>query len=58
VKWFKSICLRYQSKWKPSEGQLECLDYAIDKAEKDYSPLDNNRIHLTLKALKEQLEKL
>ena len=44
--------------WKPSEGQLECLGYAIEKAEKDYSPLFNNRIYLTLKALKEQLEKL
>ena len=45
-------------KWKPSEGQLECLGYAIEKAEKDWSPLTNNRIYLTLKALKEQLEKL
>jgi len=44
--------------WKPSEGQLECLGYAIEKAEKDWSPLINNRIYLTLKALKEQLEKL
>ena len=50
--------LRPQSKWKPSEGQLECLGYAIEKAEKDWSPLTNNRIYLTLKALKEQLEKL
>jgi hypothetical protein len=54
--WLKS--LRPQKQWKPSEGQLECLGYAIDKAEKDYSPLVNNRIYLTLKALKEQLTKL
>ena len=47
-----------QNQWKPSEGQLECLGYAIEKAEKDWSPLINNRIYLTLKALKEQLEKL
>ena len=44
--------------WKPSEGQLECLGYAIEKAEKDWSPLTNNKTYLTLKALKEQLEKL
>jgi hypothetical protein len=44
--------------WKPSEGQLECLGYAIEKAEKDWSPLITNRVYLTLKALKEQLEKL
>jgi len=50
--------LRHQSQWKPSEGQLECLGYAIEKAEKDWSPLTNNRIYLTLKVLKEQLEKL
>ncbi len=55
-RWLKS--LRPQSTWKPSEGQLECLGYAIDKAEKYFSPLANNRIYLTLKALKEQLEKL
>ena len=47
-----------QSQWKPSEGQLECLGYAIEKAEKDFSPLINNRIYLTLKSLKKQLEKL
>ena len=47
-----------QNTWKPSKGQLECLGYAIEKAEKDWSPLTNNRIYLTLKALKEQLEKL
>lgn len=46
------------SHWKPSKGQLDCLDYAIEKAEKDYSPLTNNRIYLTLKALKEKLLKL
>ena len=56
VAWLKSLKDRYT--WKPSKGQLECLDYAIDKAEKDYSPLANNRIYLTLKALKEELEKL
>lgn len=44
--------------WKPSEGQLECLGYAIDKAEHDFSPLVTNRIYLTLKGLREQLEKL
>jgi hypothetical protein len=54
--WLKS--LKLQRQWKPSEGQLECLGYAIEKAEKDWSPLANNRIYLTLKALKEQLEKL
>ena len=54
--WLKS--LRTRSQWKPSEGQLECLEYAIEKAEKDWSPLTNNRIYLTLKALKEQLKKL
>jgi hypothetical protein len=54
--WLKS--LRPQKQWKPSEGQLECLGYAIEKAEKDWSPLTNNRIYLTLKALKEQLKKL
>ena len=47
-----------QSQWKPSEGQLECLGYAIEKAEKDWSPLTNNRVYLTLKALKEQLLEL
>ena len=47
-----------QNRWKPSEGQLECLGYAIEKAEKDWSPLMTNRVYLTLKALKEQLEKL
>ena len=56
IDWLKSFKERYI--WKPSEGQLECLGYAIDKAEKDWSPLTNNRIYLTLKALKEQLEKL
>ena len=56
VAWLKSLKDRYT--WKPSKGQLECLGYAIDKAEKDYSPLANNRIYLTLKALKEELEKL
>jgi hypothetical protein len=50
--------LRHQNRWKPSEGQLECLGYAIEKAEKDWSPLTNNRIYLTLKALKEQLLEL
>ena len=32
----KDICdlLRPQKQWKPSEGQLECLGYAIEKAEK------------------------
>ena len=56
INWLKS--LRPQSQWKPSEGQLECLGYAIEKAEKDWLPLTNNRIYLTLKALKEQLKKL
>jgi len=56
VSWLKS--LRPQNRWKPSEGQLECLGYAIEKAEKDWSPLTNNRIYLTLKALKEQLLEL
>lgn len=54
--WLKS--LRPQSQWKPSDGQLECLGYAIEKANKDRSPLANNRIYLTLKALYEQLKKL
>ena len=56
IDWLKSLKERYN--WKPSEGQLECLGYAIEKAEKDWTPLTNNRIYLTLKALKEQLEKL
>ena len=56
IQWLKSIKDKYT--WKPSKGQLECLGYAIDKAEKDYSPLANNRIYLTLKTLKEELEKL
>lgn len=56
IDWLKSIKDRYT--WKPSKGQLECLSYAIDKVEKDYNPLANNRIYLTLKVLKEQLEKL
>ena len=58
--WFRSLKdrVQFQSTWKPSDGQLECLGYAIEKAEKDWSPLTNNRIYLTLKALKEQLEKL
>lgn len=47
-----------ESSWKPSDGQLECLEYAINNAEKDYSPLAGNRIYLTLKALKKQLEKI
>lgn len=46
------------NRWEPSEGQLECLGYVIEKAEKDWSPLTNNRIYLTLKELKEQLNKL
>ena len=54
--WLK--CLKDRYTWKPSEGQLECLGYAIEKAEKDWSPLTNNRIYLTLKALEEQLKKL
>ncbi len=54
--WLKS--LKTHITWKPSKGQLECLGYAIDKARRDYSPLANSRIYLTLKALKEQLEKL
>lgn len=54
--WLKSIGNRIT--WKSSKGQLECLGYAIDKAEKDYSPLANNRVYLTLKSLKEQLKKL
>lgn len=54
--WLKALKERYT--WKPSDGQLECLGYAIEKAEKDWSPLTNNRIYLTLKTLKEQLEKL
>ena len=56
IDWLKFLKERYT--WKPSEGQLECLGYAIEKAEKDWSPLITNRIYLTLKALKEQLEKL
>jgi hypothetical protein len=56
INWLKSLKDRYT--WKPSEGQLECLGYVIEKAKKDLSPLTNNRIYLTLKALKEQLEKL
>lgn len=56
INWFKSLSSQLQ--WKPSQGQLECLEYAIEKAEKDWSPLTNNRIYLTLKALKEQLKKL
>ena len=56
IKWLKSLRPRIQ--WKPSKGQLECLGYAIDKAEKDYSPLTNNRIYLTLIELRRQLEKL
>jgi hypothetical protein len=56
IAWLKSLKNRYT--WKPSEGQLECLGYAIEKAEKDYPPLTNNRIYLTLKELKKQLEKL
>lgn len=50
--------LRPQKQWKPSEGQLECLGYAIEKAKEDYSPLTNNRIYLTLNGLKEQLKQL
>ena len=60
IKWLKNKLksLRPQNTWKPSEGQLECLGYAIEKAEKDWSPLTNNRTYLTLKALKEQLKQL
>ncbi len=56
VDWLKSLKERYT--WKPSEGQLECLGYAIEKAEKEWSPLTNNRVYITLKALEEQLKKL
>ena len=56
IDWLNSLKDRYT--WKPSEEQLECLGYVIEKAKKDLSPLTNNRIYLTLKALKEQLEKL
>lgn len=58
--WLKSLKERvqFQPTWKPSDEQLECLGYAIEKAEKDWSPLTNNRIYLTLKALKEQLLEL
>lgn len=44
--------------WRPSKGQLECLDVAIDKVDKDHSPFFTNRAYLTLKALKKQLEQL
>lgn len=50
--------IRPLNRWRPSDGELECLGYAIEKAKKDWSPLINNRIYLTLKALKEQLLKL
>ena len=56
IDWLKS--LRPQNRWKPSPGQLECLGYAIEKAEKDFSPLTNNRIYLTLKELRRQLKEL
>jgi hypothetical protein len=56
VEYIRADALKQE--WKPSEGQLECLGYAIEKAEKDWSPLTNNRIYLTLKALKEQLLEL
>ena len=46
------------NQWKPSDGQIECLSYAIEKAEKDWFPLTNNRVYITLKALEEQLKKL
>lgn len=54
--WLKSLKDRYT--WKPSKGQLECLDVAIDKVDKDHSPFFTNRAYLTLKALKKQLEQL
>ena len=56
--WLENKLKAHQTTWKPSEGQLECLGYAIEKAKKDWSPLINNRIYLTLKALKQQLKKL
>lgn len=64
INWLKSLKERVgcevncTTTWKPSEGQLECLGYAIDKAEHDFSPLVTNRIYLTLKGLREQLMKL
>ena len=64
ISWAKALISRVgceadcTTTWKPSEGQLECLGYAIDKAEHDFSPLVTNRIYLTLKGLREQLEKL
>ena len=56
VEQLKSLKDRYT--WKPSKGQLECLDVAIDKVDKDHSPFFTNRAYLTLKALKKQLEQL
>ena len=56
IDWLKSLKDRYT--WKPSKGQLECLDVAIDKVDKDHSPFFTNRAYLTLKALKKQLEQL
>jgi hypothetical protein len=56
VEFLKSLRGRFT--WRPSEGQLECLGYTIEKAEKNWSPLTNNRVYLTLNELKKQLEKL
>ena len=56
IDWLKQLKQRHT--WKPSKGQLECLDVAIDKVGKDHSPFFTNRAYLTLKALKEQLKKL
>ena len=50
IDWLKSLKDRYT--WKPSKGQLECIDVAIDKVDKDHSPFFTNRAYLTLKALK------
>lgn len=52
VKWFKYICMRYQSKWKPSEAQIKSLQESIGIVG-ELTPRGG-----LLKELVEQLEKL
>lgn len=53
VKWFKSICMRCQSKWKPSEEQIKALEKVTY-----YSAFPDAKYCVDLKILLEQLKAL
>ena len=54
-KWFKSICLRLQSRWKPSDGQMGSIKQAVSNM-KNSACYDSELVHLLqdLKKLKEE----